>query len=335
MGRGDGDEDGCYRRRSKRHCSESSRVDTSRVPAADICDVDDDMGINEEDDDVYEYDYSYDDDDAAGGYVEEEETKDDESPAAASYTNKGYTVLTEDRILERQQEATADVAEVLSIPSSFAVLLLRHFKWRTSRVKEEWFSDDRRVRYAVGLPPDGAPAVAMARSRRRKRFPCGVCFGNFGAAKMRSAGCSHFYCDACWCGYIHTAVGDGPQCLSLRCPEPACSAAVAQELVDAVAGADDKARYARFALRSFVEESGGVVKWCPSPGCTRAVELGGGDDARDVFCECRHGFCWSCGEEAHRPVSCDTVRAWLAKNASDAETANWVLAMLRNWRPQS
>ncbi|CAO2150042.1 unnamed protein product [Urochloa humidicola] len=29
--------------------------------------------------------------------------------------------------------------------------------------------------------------------------------------------------------------------------------------------------------------------------------------------------------QAHRPVSCSMVRAWLAKNKSDSETANWVL----------
>ncbi|CAL5029472.1 unnamed protein product [Urochloa decumbens] len=324
MGRGDGDEDGCSHRSKRRHGSggESSREDTRPVPVVDISDDDDDMGIGEDDDDMYEYDYS--DDDDAGEDLEEEETMADDSPAAAAASsNKGYTVLTEDRILERQQEATSDVAEVLSIPSSFAVLLLRHFKWSTTRVKDEWFSDDRRVRDAVGLPPDAG--VPMSLSRRR--LPCGVCFGRFNAGKMRSAGCSHYYCDACWGGYIHAAVGDGPRCLSLRCPDPACSAAVAQDLVDAVADAEDKERYGRFALRSFVEEGGGSVKWCPAPGCTRAVELAGGGCAMDVFCECsRHGFCWGCGEEAHRPVSCETVRAWLAKNVSDAETANWVLA---------
>ncbi|CAN6236566.1 unnamed protein product [Urochloa humidicola] len=330
MKRGDGDDDGCCRGSKRKFGGdvgdESSREDTRRVPAGYICDDDDDMGSIGEDDGTYEYDYN-DEDDAAGGYVEEEETNADDSPsaAAASSSNKGYTVLTEDRILERQQAAAADVAEVLSIPASLAVLLLRHFKWRTSRVKEEWFADDRRVRDAVGLPPppDGAP---MALSRRH--LPCGVCFGRFSTGKMRSAGCSHFYCDACWSGYIHAAVGDGPRCLSLRCPDPACSAAVARDLVDAVAGADDRARYALFALRSFVEEGGGGVKWCPAPGCTLAVELaaGGAAAAMDVFCECRHGFCWGCGEEAHRPVSCGTVRAWLAKNASDAESAKWVLA---------
>jgi ariadne-1 len=140
--------------------------------------------------------------------------------------------------------------------------------------------------------------------------------------------CPHYYCDECWRGYIHAAVGDGPRWLSLRCPDPACPAAVVQDLVDAAADAADRDRYARFALRSYVEQSGGDVKWCPAAGCTRAVEFAGcgGAGARDVFCDCWHGFCWGCGEEAHRPVSCDTVRPWLEKNKSDSETANWVLA---------
>ncbi|KAJ1276707.1 hypothetical protein BS78_05G235300 [Paspalum vaginatum] len=230
---------------------------------------------------------------------------------AASGGRQPYAVLTEDDIAARQEKDTADVAEVLSIPRSFAAVLLRHFKWRPGRVQEEWFSDDRRVRGAVGLlPADGAPA--------------------------RSAGCrSHYYCDACWRGYVHAAVGDGARCLSLRCPDPSCSSAVVADIVDAVAGADERARYARFALRSYVEESGGGwIKWCPAPGCARAVEFLGGrggeaDDAAttpDAFCGCGHGFCWLCGEKAHRPVGCGTVRAWLAKNSSDSETVNWVLA---------
>jgi len=161
---------------------------------------------------------------------------------------------------------------------------------------------------------------------------CAICFDTFPAGRTRSAACSsHFYCDECWRGYVRAAVEDGPRCLSLRCPDPGCSAPVVRDLVDAVAGGDGE-RYARFALRSYVEESGGRIKWCPGPGCAHAVEFLGcaGDDddaaATDVLCRCRHGFCWRCGEEAHQPVSCATVRAWLAKNKSDSETAHWVLA---------
>ncbi|GJN05106.1 hypothetical protein PR202_ga22709 [Eleusine coracana subsp. coracana] len=78
-----------------------------------------------------------------------------------------------------------------------------------------------------------------------------------------------------------------PRCLGLRCPDPACHAAVARELVDDVAHDADKAQYANFALRSYVEDSGGRVKWCPGADCTRAVQLNGSGaraHAADVFC---------------------------------------------------
>ncbi|XP_072146434.1 probable E3 ubiquitin-protein ligase ARI7 [Setaria viridis] len=202
---------------------------------------------------------------------------------------KDHIVLTEDEVRRGQEKMMAKVAELLSFPLGFAATVLRHFKWNEGRVEERWFSDDRRIRDAVGLPADGVP-VPMALSAAEAS--CAICFAEYPAGQMRSAGCAHFYCGECWRGD----------------------------------------RYARFALRSFVEEGSGRIKWCPAPGCTLAVEYVGGADgdgnadaAADVFCACRHGFCWRCGEEAHRPVSCDTVRAWLEKNSSYSATANWVL----------
>ena len=130
---------------------------------------------------------------------------------------------------------------------------------------------------------DGGGLVTTALST--SLLACAICFDTFPAGRTRSAACSaHFYCDECWRGYIRAAVEDGPRCLSLRCPDPACSAAVVRELVDAVAGGgDDGERYARFALRSYVEESGGRIKWCPGPGCAHAVEFVGCAGA-DVLC---------------------------------------------------
>ncbi|XP_066337615.1 probable E3 ubiquitin-protein ligase ARI7 [Miscanthus floridulus] len=284
-----------------------------------------------EEDYMYEYDdgpgeedyiYKYDD-----GEEGAEQAQDD--AAAACATEQRYVVLTEEDIRARQEADTAKVAEVLSIPPGFAAVLLRHFKWRVGRVQEEWFTDDTRVRGAVGLPPDQLVPAA----RRAGPGVCGICFDEHPSGRTASAGCSHYYCDGCWRGYVRAAVGDGPRCLSLRCPDPSCSAPVVRDLVDDVlatesaGSADDGARYARFWLRSYVEESGGKVRWCGGPGCARALEFLCGDAAADVFCDCGHGVCWACGEEAHRPVSCGTVRAWLVKNSSDsAETSNWVVA---------
>jgi len=205
-----GDRDGSFRRNKRGrggpggctddHDGENARNERRRVAAGDFT-VDDGAGdyvggesdFYDDDDDA-----NYDDSDDAGAYLEEkEETKADNS--ATEPAKKRYIVLAEDLLLARQAADTATVAEVLTIPAGFAAVLLRRFNWSPERVQDAWFSDDRRVRDAVGMPADGAVAPApMALGTRR--LVCGICFAKFYAGKTRSAGCSHFYCDECWRG---------------------------------------------------------------------------------------------------------------------------------------
>ena len=46
----------------------------------------------------------------------------------------------------------------------------------------------------------------------------------------------------------------------------------------------------------------------------------------DIHCDCGCDFCFTCREEAHRPVGCETVRRWLVKNSAESENLNWILA---------
>ena len=54
-------------------------------------------------------------------------------------------------------------------------------------------------------------------------------------------------------GYIHTAINDGPGCLSLRCPSLDCNAAIGEELVLPLVSEEDRKKYMRYILRSYVE----------------------------------------------------------------------------------
>ncbi|BAF25830.1 Os09g0559100 [Oryza sativa Japonica Group] len=255
------------------------------------------------------------DDDGESWDLEEEEVDDDDddeakkkkAAAAVNLTkiDRRYRNLSEEQVRARQDADTANVGELFAIPPGFAAVLLRHYKWSLVELQDRLFCDGDRAGAATGVALGGAPV-----SRNAHPLVCAICFDEHPAGEMRSAGCSHFYCVGCWRGYVHAAPVvpvPGPSVLRRR-------------------GA---ARYATFLLRSYVEE-GTRIKWCPGPGCTLAIEFvggGGGEEKQDdVECRHGHGFCFRCGEEAHRPVSCETVYAWSEKNAMKSETASWVLA---------
>lgn len=56
-------------------------------------------------------------------------------------------------------------------------------------------------------------------------------------------------------GYLGTSINDGPGCLTLRCPDPSCAAAVGQDMVNMLACEEDKEKYARYFLRSYIEDN--------------------------------------------------------------------------------
>jgi ariadne-1 len=72
---------------------------------------------------------------------------------------------------------------------------------------------------------------------------------------MSAAACGHPFCSTCWRGYISTAINDGPGCLMLRCPDPSCTAAVGQDMVNSLAEDEDKEKYARYLHRSYIEDN--------------------------------------------------------------------------------
>ncbi|KAK3278739.1 hypothetical protein CYMTET_13334 [Cymbomonas tetramitiformis] len=235
-----------------------------------------------------------------------------------------YTVLSEEDILSEQREAIDGVVSVLSVDTSTATTLLRFFKWSVSRLHDDWFQDEARVRAKVGLPPSSSnEGVAKASTT------CQICFDEYAPDKLRSASCGHFFCQECWQGYLKTGINDGPGCLSMRCPLPDCNSLVPETLIEELVEADELAKYKRFHLRSYVEDNH-KVKWCPAPGCCFAVELKSAvpaaNEPLDIGCKCGTSFCWSCDQEAHRPVDCETVKKWVLKNSAESENMNWILA---------
>lgn len=96
-------------------------------------------------------------------------------------------------------------------------------------------------------------------------------------------------------------------CLSVPwCVFVACfrNLQVPAALVEEVVGTEERAKYAAFCLRSFVENND-TMCWCIAPRCDNAIECltdRAPDEPVDVICRCSATFCFNCKEEAHRPV---------------------------------
>ncbi|KAF6152192.1 hypothetical protein GIB67_019414 [Kingdonia uniflora] len=231
-----------------------------------------------------------------------------------------YTVLSEADIRQLQEDDTTRVSNVLSISKVSASILLRHYNWSVSKVNDDWFADEDRVRRTVGLLD-----IPVVHFPNLKEVMCGICFESYPCNKIISAACGHPFCSSCWLGYISISITDGPGCLMLRCPDPSCGVAVGQDMINVLVSEQDKEKYSRYLLRSYIENNR-KTKWCPAPGCEYAVNFVMGVGSYDVACNCTYGFCWNCTEEAHRPVECDTVQKWIQKNRAESENMNWILA---------
>lgn len=231
-----------------------------------------------------------------------------------------YTVLSEADIRQRQEDDIVMISNVLSISKVVASILLRHYNWSVSKVHDEWFADEEKVRRTVGLLEK-----QVVESPIDTELTCGICFETYPCDRMNAAACGHPFCTSCWAGYISTAINDGPGCLMLRCPDPSCVAVVGHDMIDILVSEEDKEKYFRYFLRSYIEDNR-KTKWCPAPGCDYAVDFTFSSGNYDVSCRCSYSFCWNCTEEAHRPVDCDTVAKWILKNSAESENMNWILA---------
>ncbi|KAL4561044.1 hypothetical protein LXL04_033206 [Taraxacum kok-saghyz] len=287
-------------------------------------DSEDDMHDANDVDSYEEYYFSGDamdsdmeDDDAVFEYLD---NASDGSDDVVSRQQKNYTILKEDDISQRQEDDITTICSVLSISRDSACMLLRRYNWNVTNVHEYWFANEDEVRKAVGLMDN-----TNIKPPKSGELHCGICFESYPLDNISSAACGHPFCNTCWTAYISTSINDGPGCLTLRCPIPSCGAAVGVDMVNMLTSEEDKKKYRRYLLRSYIEDSK-KTKWCPAPGCDCAIEFEMGGGSYDVTCYCSYSFCWNCTEEAHRPVDCETVSKWIMKNSAESENMNWILA---------
>ncbi|CEM21973.1 unnamed protein product [Vitrella brassicaformis CCMP3155] len=158
-------------------------------------------------------------------------------------------------------------------------------------------------------------------------YYCPLLADHVPASQTTELKCGHRYSNLFWSQYLKTALQDGSSCLGKRCPAPGCRELVPSHMWAKFLSDDEMAKFQSFNLNGFVE-SNSNMRWCPAAACGNAVE--DRNSTGDVKCTCGNWFCVFCGEEAHRPIPCETIKKWNEKNQSEAENMTWILVNTKN-----
>ncbi|QHO55637.1 putative E3 ubiquitin-protein ligase [Arachis hypogaea] len=253
----------------------------------------------------------------------EDEEEESLEECTTSRKRSRFTTLTKSNIKKLQKTKINEVSSNLSITKSEACLLLIHHGWSATKVDEAWFDDKERVRKLVGLLKHNSGEIVTTQT-------CEICFDNTVCLekKLKSAKCGHAYCVDCWKRYINEKIKEGRhECLKpMRCPHPSCEASLEINMIRRFASQQNRKMYDRFLLRSYVETRKNI-KWCPRPDCDLAVRYKSDGNYVNKYVEvsCRNGhrFCWGCGEDAHRPVSCEMM-AQKNQESGDSKSLRWI-----------
>ncbi len=265
---------------------------------------------------------------------------------SSSAYNKGegkYIILDTIRLLEEQQKVIIKCQELLAISYHNTQLVLIQYRWNPESLMNDFF--EKGIEYVLQQSGVANNNNNVNMNNKNNNYngegDCAICFDELSyETSAINPGCGHTFCLDCWRGQISAKISEGKS-RRIPCGMHKCSAALDADLIYRVLNdpkqdvkslrqsQQDKARYEKSMLDSFVEDNP-RARWCPSlPCCGRAVKVSESSSVR-VDCECLSPcdevFCFQCGDPTHTPTPCEWAKLWLQKCASESENANYILA---------
>ena len=236
--------------------------------------------------------------------------------------------LSPTEMLAKINEMTTDVQSVLAWSHTSSLLLLRHFRWNATALKERYFEDPDRV-----LAQSKISDCPDAFTKATKEAECGLCWDDVDAGDAWHLACDHLFCTGCWKNHLSFHLkNSGANSIAVRCPQKKCSQFCGEAAVEGVFGKASKevTKYRTFLLDLFAEEDE-HCRQCPTPNCDAFVLHPSHSKSTcgyvSVRCDtCNGRFCFGCAMEDHGPATCPMMVKWRKKEQDESETANWVTA---------
>ena len=242
---------------------------------------------------------------------------------------KSYNILTIGEIYNKIQEAVDEYTEMLGISSDESLILLTFYKWKAYRLQEEWLDNEFKVRVAAGISLATHSNYDSTRGKKIGSLKlvsgtqdcCQICLEV--EIERDALMCGHAFCLKCWGFYIEDLIKQG-SIVQSKCPFFQCPLRIPESTVLKYCSPASKDKYFKLKCDNFIVLNP-MYRWCPAPGCTSIAEYVN-MSIHEISCTCGFIFCFSCGEEAHRPANCNLIKEWNIKNSAESENITWILA---------
>ncbi|KAL1501925.1 hypothetical protein ABEB36_007156 [Hypothenemus hampei] len=251
-----------------------------------------------------------------------------------------YSGLRSQDLQEAKDQLLVDTSDMLKIPLFTAEALLRDNEWSREILLEKWMKNPIECCEKAGVQ---APATVLTHANsidsslstdtagsERQEVMCEICLNTIPVEwdQPLKMSCKHLFCKICWQSYLTNKIQDG-DAHHILCPAYQCHILVPVEFIEKLVSPEMARRYLQFDIKAFVE-SNKTIKWCPIPGCGRAVRLPEAEQttgknqfnrkpipltSHAVDCGNAHFFCWECLGDAHAPCGCEQWQQWHKKIA--------------------
>lgn len=220
-------------------------------------------------------------------------------------------VVNDDQIFDTVMADCKTISEKLNIHPLVAFMVLESQSWNTHLVYENWGMMSDSMLSSLGVRLSNAnedPSLRHPEGKPGELFECEVCCEEVPLSEMWCLPCGHLFCSTCWKEHVRVNMSSGQHLIN--CQQSGCKRKIPPNSVEQICGKKVYNDFLRFLMDSTVSLAD-TLTVCPSPKCSKPVNVLSTGLCNVLKCSCGHEFCSLCNEPSHAPANCVEKSLWL------------------------
>lgn len=242
-----------------------------------------------------------------------------------SSQNLSFQVIKTTDLQKFRECKIEEASEFTSLSKDESIIVLVNYQWNMEKLRDNWYEnvDENKIKCGISLSKNNQYLLKNLKNDN-KRNHCLVCYADYKKISFFSLKCEHQFCHDCWKGYLESKTEDILTMICATCPQQGCPLICHESVFRKFLSKESNEIMDRAILKNFTDYNADM-KWCPTPNCGICIQCFS-HNSKEIECECKAVFCFTCSKESHRPCPCEMIQTWDTKNSSESENVKWLTA---------